>query len=124
MARSTTPTAVVTFAGIDYHKKFSVVALGDEKGKVVSIERIPNDKQAIRKFFESYGKLKCAVESCRGYEWFIDLLREMGLEVHLCNGSRGKADSAQPLQGRQSRCSNFDGAPSDRFSSNMLSAFG
>lgn len=90
MVRSTTPTAVVTFAGIDYHKKFSVIALGDEKGKVVSIERIPNDKHAIRKFFESYGKLKCAVESCRGYEWFIDLLREMGLEVHLCNAHEVK----------------------------------
>jgi transposase len=90
MVRSTTPNPVVTFAGIDYHRKFSMVALGDANGKVVSIERVPNDKHTIRQFFESYGKLKCAVESCRGYEWFVDLLREMGLEVHLCNAHEVK----------------------------------
>lgn len=85
MRRSTTLPCVVTYAGIDYHKKFSVVALGDAAGKVLRTERVPNDEHAIRHFFSDYKNIQCAVESCRGYEWFIDLLKEIGQTVHVAN---------------------------------------
>ncbi len=75
----------VTFAGIDYHKKFSVVTLGDKDGKVLRTERIPNDRETVRLLFSQFPGLICTVESCRGYEWFIESLQSLGLTVHLCH---------------------------------------
>lgn len=85
MRRSTTSRCPVRYAGIDYHKKFSVVTLGDQAGKTISTQRLPNDRHAIEMFFQDFPSVQCAVESCRGYEWFVDLLKEMGLTVHMAN---------------------------------------
>lgn len=85
MRRSTTLEHVVTYAGIDYHKKFSVVTLGDQNGKVIETQRLWNDRQTIRSFFAEFPGLICVVESCRGYEWFVDSLKELGLTVHVAN---------------------------------------
>jgi transposase len=90
MERSTTLSCAVTYAGIDYHKKFSVVSLGDATGNLIRQEKIYNDEREVRKFFGQFGKLKCAVESCRGYEWFTDLLEELGMEVFLCHPRKVK----------------------------------
>jgi transposase len=76
---------IVTFAGIDYHKKFSVVTLGDKAGNVISTHRLANDPLGITDFFEQFGPLTCAVESCRGYEWFVDHLKALGNTVYLSN---------------------------------------
>lgn len=97
MKKSSPPDCSVNYAGIDYHKKFSVITLGDEKGKVVSTHRVLNDKESIRQFFASYPGISCALESCRGYEWFLDYLKELGLTVHLVNAYRTKLIA-------QSRC--------------------
>jgi transposase len=97
MAKSTTISQVVTYAGIDYHKKFSVITLGDKNGKVVTTERLVNDKHLIKQFFSQYPGISCAVESCRGYEWFLDYLKDMGLTVQLVNPHKTK-------QIAQSRC--------------------
>ncbi len=98
MARSTTPTKVVTYAGLDYHKKFMVVTLGDQEGKVLSTERIFNDKELVRKFFKQFPGVICAIESCRGYEWLLDFLKdELKLTVHLVNTYQAKLIT-------QSRC--------------------
>lgn len=85
MARSTTSARLETYAGIDYHKKFSMVTLGDREGNVLSTHRLPNDPASIQKFFAEYSGLICTVESCRGYEWFVELLQSMDLTVHLCH---------------------------------------
>lgn len=90
MRRSTPKSCVVTYLGIDYHKKFSMVCLGDQNGKLISLHRVNNDEQTIREFFAPYVNLKCAIESCRGYEWFIDLLKQIGLKVELCNAHQVK----------------------------------
>jgi transposase len=107
MKRSTTSVCNVTYAGVDYHKKFSVVTLGDKSGKAVLTERIANDRQLIRQFFGQYPGLICTVESCRGYEWFVELLQEMGLTVHICNPYAAKLIA-------QSRCK------TDRIDSRIL----
>lgn len=85
MRRSATLSCVITYAGIDYHKKFSMVTLGDQSGKAVTTQRLPNDRQSIERFFSEYPNLQVAVESCRGYEWFVDLLKEIGVTVHMAN---------------------------------------
>lgn len=81
----------VCFAGIDYHKRFSVVTLGDARGNVVGkAVTVMNDKVEIKRFFTRYPGISCAVESCRGYEWFIDYLKELGITVFLSNPYRTK----------------------------------
>jgi transposase len=90
MRRSTTPISKITFAGIDYHKRFCVIALGDESGHFVSHHKVVNDESEIRRFFEKYPGVKCAVETSRGVEWFIDLLRSMQIDLKVCNTNKLK----------------------------------
>jgi transposase len=87
-SRSTVNALPLTavFAGVDYHKKFSVVSLGDEQGKLLGQFKLHNDKEdEVRKFFARYPGLICAIENCRGKDWFIGLLKELGCKVHVSN---------------------------------------
>jgi len=93
MAKSTLEKSSKTarFAGIDFHKSFSLVTLGDKHGEEILQEKLwHDDVQSIKKFFKQHNKVVCAIESCRGYEWFLDLLRDLGLEVHVCNPAKMK----------------------------------
>lgn len=107
MARSTTParskTRVVepekaphplttaAFVGMDYHKKFTQVSVGNSFGQELLNLRIQNDAQAFREFFGGLPKVRCAIESCRGYEWLLDLMtNELNLEVDLVNAYKLK----------------------------------
>lgn len=79
------------YAGVDFHKKFSLVSLGDKHGEEIGQHKLwHDDLPGIRKFFKQHKNLICAIESCRGYEWFLDLLHELGIEVHVCNPVRMK----------------------------------
>lgn len=85
MRRSATLPCVVTYAGVDYHKKFSMVTLGDQFGKPVLTQRLPNERRTIEEFFSQFPNIQIAVESCRGYEWYVDLLKEHEFTVHIAN---------------------------------------
>ena len=76
------------FVGIDYHKKTSAITIGDKAGKVLEQFNLLNHGNIVRDFFSDFGRLECAVESCRGYEWLVELLRDMGHTVHVAD-SRG-----------------------------------
>jgi len=77
--------ANAVFAGIDYHKKFSVITLGDADGKVLEQIKLPNEEKKLRQFFLRHAQVVCAIESCRGYEWYLKLLADLGLTVHVAN---------------------------------------
>jgi transposase len=85
------------FAGIDYHKRFSVVTLGDAKGRVILQETLYHEEKKVLDFFSSYRKLTCVIESCRGYEWLLVMLQKLGHEVRM-------GDSRSIKQIAQSRC--------------------
>jgi transposase len=86
MSISTTiSTNKPVFAGIDYHKRFSVVTLGDGAGKELLVETLASDEHQVRKFFLRHGPLICAIENCRGNEWFVNLLKACGCEVRVAN---------------------------------------
>lgn len=97
MPRNTTARSkVASFAGIDYHKKFSLVSLGDSEGKLLAQHKLVHtDVETVRAFFSQHPGIQCAIESSRGYEWLLDLLREEGIEVKVANtyGVRLIADS-------------------------------
>jgi transposase len=93
--------------GIDYHKLFSVVTLGDQDGNVLLQETVYNEEKKVREFFSRYTKLSCVIESCRGYEWLVILLQELGHEVQM-------GDSRSIKLIAQSRCK------TDRIDSQIL----
>lgn len=73
------------FAGIDYHKRMSVISLGNSKGELLEQHELENDEHEVRKFFLRRAPLSCAIENCRGNEWIVDLLKRCGCEVHVSN---------------------------------------
>lgn len=86
MRKSTTPVSEITFAGIDYHKRFIMVALGDRQGNLIRHEKLFNaDQAAIVNFFRQYPGIVCAIETCRGFEWLLDLLSEQGITVRVAH---------------------------------------
>ena len=87
MRRFTTPVSEITYAGIDYHKQFIVVALGNQNGDLVRHEKLYNDEATIRQFFSQFPKIVCAIETARGMEWLLDLLREMQITVHVLHAA-------------------------------------
>jgi transposase len=83
MVTHTTLRANAKYAGIDYHKRTSVVALGDQGGRLLEVTTLTNDHAVVTKFFEQFVGLECVIESCRGYEWLVELLCEMGHTVYM-----------------------------------------
>lgn len=90
MGRFTTAVSKAIYAGIDYHKKFCMVTLGDAHGNVLEQCKLPNDKQTIIQFFRPLEGVICAIESCRGYQWLVELLQSLGIDVRICNTLKAK----------------------------------
>jgi transposase len=85
------------YAGIDYHKRTIAVTLGDSAGKVLEQVNLQNHRLFVEEFFGQFPRLECAVESCRGYEWFVEKLAEMGHGIEV-------GDSRSIKLIAQSRC--------------------
>lgn len=83
MPSHTTDLVKAKYAGIDFHKRTSVVAIGDENGKLLEQVTLVNDSKIITDYFKQYFGLECVIESCRGYEWLVELLEEMSHTVHI-----------------------------------------
>jgi transposase len=83
MPRHTTDKTKAKYAGIDFHKKTSVVAIGDKHGKLVDQVTLINENAIVERYFKEFVGLECVIESCRGYEWLIELLEELGHTVHM-----------------------------------------
>lgn len=71
------------YAGIDFHKRTSVVAIGDAQGNLIQQVTLVNDEKSIVEYFGQFVGLECVIESCRGYEWLLELLENMGHTVHM-----------------------------------------
>lgn len=80
---SHTTIATTDYVGIDYHKSTIALTLGDKQGRVLDQVNLHNHTELIRDFFGQFAKLQCVVESCRGYEWLVDMLQDMGHTVHV-----------------------------------------
>ncbi len=73
------------FAGLDYHKKSIVIALGDVNGNLLEHAKLPCDEKEVRRYFKDKKGIVCAIENCRGFEWLVDLLPELGVVVKVSN---------------------------------------
>jgi transposase len=72
------------YMGIDYHKQHFVATMVDEKGKVLSREKVSTDRDSIRNYFgkaNSHGDVKAVMEACYGWEYFYDEVDELVEEL-------------------------------------------
>lgn len=86
-----------SYMGIDYHKRNVAITLGDKEGRILEQVDLENHTEIIRGFFSQFPKVECAVESCRGYEWLVEMLQDMSHTIHV-------GDSRSIKQITQSRC--------------------
>jgi transposase len=75
------------YGGIDLHSNNSVVALIDERGKLLYRRRHPNDLRGIERALAPYrkGLRAVAVESTFNWYWLVDGLMERGYPMRLAN---------------------------------------
>ena len=81
----------MNYVGIDLHKRFAVVALEDESGRMAKPQRFDcHDAGAMVRFFEQHRPFKAVVEASSGCRWFYELIEPLG-EVSLAHPLRLRA---------------------------------
>ena len=75
------------YCGIDLHSNNSVVAVTDDKDRVVAQKRLPNELATIVKFLSPWASELAGVviESTYNWYWLVDGLQDAGFRVHLAN---------------------------------------
>jgi len=72
------------YMGIDYHKQHFVATTMNEKGKVLSTEKVSTDRDSIRHYFKkanAKGDVKAVMEACYGWEYFYDEVEDLVEEL-------------------------------------------
>lgn len=91
------------YIGIDYHKQYFVATAMDERGKIISKDKVSTDRDSIRHYFKKAGtaETKAVMEACYGWEYFYDEVDELledlvmahPLKTRLIAEARIKTDS-------------------------------
>jgi transposase len=82
----------MNYVGVDYHKKYSVVTVVDEKGQVKKQVRINNSMESLASLFgEIEGPCSAVLEACRNWLVMHDMLEVFADEVKLAHPLRVKA---------------------------------
>lgn len=81
------------YVGVDHHKKFSYMAVMDEKGTVVKEGKVVNSKEAVKQFFDNRfnGNASGVLEAGRNWTVMHDWLEELLGEVKLAHPKKVKA---------------------------------
>lgn len=76
------------YVAIDLHLNRSVVVRENEAGEKVGVTRIDNDPLALAEAMRDAGEApEVAIEATYGWYWAVDILEELGANVHLVNPS-------------------------------------
>lgn len=87
------------YIGMDVHRKRSQVAVLDDHGNELLNRNVPNDPAALLPILGKYlPGTPVVFEACYGWGWLVDLLDEVGLEVHMAHASRCKAIASARLK--------------------------
>jgi transposase len=89
----------MNYIGVDFHKHYSQVTVLDEKGKVLSRERIENTQEAVATLFEGLEKSTMAVmEVGRNWTVMYDLLEVYADQVKLAHPKKVKAIASAKIK--------------------------
>lgn len=77
------------YVGVDQHKRFSQVAVMDDRGKVVDERKLYHDDPGkLRSYFRRWGNGIAILEATRNWDWLYDLLEEIFTTVKMSNPGR------------------------------------
>lgn len=78
--------------GVDYHKKFSQVAVMDERGEPLFNQRLPNEKIAFERLLGQLDQpCQGVVEASRTWGVMYDMLEDLGVDMKLAHPTKVKA---------------------------------
>ena len=74
-------------AGIDLHSNNVMIAIVDEEGRRLKLQKLPCDLEQITNFLGRWKRRlrSVAVESTYNWYWLVDGLRDQGYPTHLAN---------------------------------------
>lgn len=78
------------YAGLDIHKNFCQAIVLTKDGELVKEGRIKSEKEDIEEFFSGFENVKVAFEASTSYEYFYDLLDDLGYMVYLSHPLKTK----------------------------------
>ncbi len=88
----------MVYAGLDLHRRYSVITVIDEDGYILRQKRLPNDESIID-FLQSLGEpVQVAVEATRNWYWLYDLLDAHNIEVKLSHPLKTRAIAAARIK--------------------------
>ena len=76
------------YVAIDLHRRRSVIVRDDHRGKELAVTKIENDPLTLASVIAEAGEApEVAVEATNGWYWVVDVLEELGANVHLVHPS-------------------------------------
>lgn len=92
------------YIGCDGHKRYSIFAVVDERGRVQSRQRVEHDRETFRAFL---GQLPpgspIALETMGNWYWMVDEMEQAGHQPHLAHAMKAKL-----MMGQINKTDNLD----------------
>jgi len=89
----------MVYAGIDLHRRFSQVAVINQKGELLKSERVENNIEEFSKFLDGVGKpVEAVIEATGNWFWLLDLLEEKKIETTLAHPLKTKAIASAKIK--------------------------
>jgi len=80
------------YIGVDYHKKYSIATMMDERGKILKQVRLNNDPQTLSRFAEALPSgSKIALEATGSWYYFYELLENRCPDIYLAHPLKRRA---------------------------------
>lgn len=76
---------MINCIGIDIGDKINFICILDNKGEVLFRAKIPNNKAAMKEYFDSIEKASIVIEAGSHSPWIEKLLLSIGHDVFVCN---------------------------------------
>jgi len=82
------------YIGIDYHKRYLVSTVMDERGEILRKDRVKTDRRSIEHYFREIAKgdrAKAVMEACRNWAYLYDKIEPIVGEVVLAHPYKTRA---------------------------------
>jgi transposase len=79
------------YLGIDFHKNYSLFALMDQEGNILTKRKVNNTREEYKNILKPYNNIKAVVEACRSWGVCVDLIEDLVEEVVLAHPYKTRA---------------------------------
>lgn len=88
------------YSGIDLHKRFSVISTMNDKGDIISSQKITNKPELLLQYFDKLddSSHKAVIEATFAWGWLADLLEDNKIKVMLAHPQKTKAVAAARIK--------------------------